>query len=180
MRMPSLRTACLALAPALVLVPTHARGQASDTAASHRQAAEHLLVVAGTEKMLDVMRTQSVDAMLAQSPQLKPVANTLRQFYQEQLDWKVLEPEYVTLYVDVFSEQELRDIAAFYETPIGQKMLSRMPELMLKSQQLASARIQAAMPRLIARLQQDLEAQRAAAPGDSAAARPPAKKPPGA
>jgi hypothetical protein len=86
-------------------------------------------------------------------PQLAPYQSILADFYHEQLSWSVLEPEYTRLYQEVFTEAELREMIAFYQTPLGQKMLARMPTLMTKSNELASRRIQAAMPQLMQRLQ---------------------------
>ncbi len=38
-------------------------------------------------------------------------------------------PQLVALYEDAFTESELREIAAFYKTPSGQKALTVLPEL---------------------------------------------------
>jgi uncharacterized protein len=86
----------------------------------------------------------------------------LREFYREQTDWRVLEPEFTRLYLEVFTEGELRELIAFYEAPIGQKMLEKMPALMMRSQQMVMTRLQTAMPRLMERLQ---AASQAATPG---------------
>lgn len=38
-------------------------------------------------------------------------------------------------YTEVFSEAELKEMTAFYESPTGKKMMDRMPEVMQKMQQ---------------------------------------------
>ena len=37
--------------------------------------------------------------------------------------------EMIIAYTDLFTEQELRDIAAFYRTPAGRKVIETMPEM---------------------------------------------------
>jgi uncharacterized protein len=43
------------------------------------------------------------------------------------------------LYAEKFTIAELRDIGAFYKTPIGQKMINTQPEIMQRSMQLGMA-----------------------------------------
>jgi len=67
----------------------------------------------------------------------------------------------------------VRELIAFYQTPLGQKMLAKMPRLMATTNELVTRRVQAATPQLMQRLQeamQNLGATRV----DSA---PPKKKP---
>lgn len=45
------------------------------------------------------------------------------------LDWKNLEPQYARLYSKYFSDTEMRQIGAFYKTPVGIKMNRLMPDL---------------------------------------------------
>ncbi len=42
--------------------------------------------------------------------------------------WKALEPDFLKLYSDAYSEKEIDDILAFYRTPAGRAMLARTPE----------------------------------------------------
>ena len=57
-----------------------------------------------------------------------------------------LEPEMVKLYTNGFSEAELKELLAFYQTPVGRKVLEQMPQLMAHSAQLTQARLQQAVP----------------------------------
>jgi hypothetical protein len=47
----------------------------------------------------------------------------------QSFSWPVLEPAYVKLYGDTYTEAELDGILAFYKSPAGQAMLTRTPEL---------------------------------------------------
>lgn len=44
------------------------------------------------------------------------------------------------IYTKYFSEKELNDLAAFYETPLGRKTLSTLPKIMKEGADLGMAR----------------------------------------
>jgi uncharacterized protein len=138
---------------------------AQEGSPAHRDAVKQLLAVSHIREITD----QTVDAMLKQqvqeTPDLAPYAKILSDFYREVLNWNTLEPEYTRLYMEVFTEAEVREMTTFYQTPLGQKLLTKMPLLMTKSNELASRRVQAAMPQLMQRLQTAMEAK-TAAPAD--------------
>ena len=56
-----------------------------------------------------------------------------------------LDEALVALYTDAFSEAELKELLAFYQTPVGRKVLEQMPQLMAHSAQLTQARLQQAL-----------------------------------
>ena len=53
-----------------------------------------------------------------------------------------LESEMVRLYMEAFSEKELREITAFYKTPVGRKAIATMPELMRQGAEIGMKRTQ--------------------------------------
>lgn len=67
----------------------------------------------------------------------------------EQLNWKTLEPQYVKLYTETFSQQEIDGLIAFYSSPAGQAYLAKMPLLMQHSMQLMQAQMQDMMPKIM-------------------------------
>ena len=164
------------LAPiALTLaVATHpaAAQQPATADATHRAAIQRLMAVTRVREMTEGNIESVLAAQLRQAPQLAPHAGLLRDFYREQMDWKVLEPEYTRIYLEVFTEPEVRELIVFYETPLGQTMLTKLPLLMAKSNEFAARRIQAAMPQLMQRLS---EAMRGGVVPKSDSTRPPSR-----
>ena len=65
-----------------------------------------------------------------------------------QLGWKVLEPQYVKLYTDTYTEEEINGIVAFYKTPAGAAMIAKSPDLSTKSIQLVQSKMAAVQPQL--------------------------------
>jgi hypothetical protein len=110
-----------------------------------------------------------LNQQMKQMPQLAPYKSILRDFYHEQMNWAVLEPEYTRLYLEVFTETELQQLSDFYETSLGQKLLAKMPLLMAKTSEPATRRLQAGMPQLMQRLQAATQAPAATSPDSSAA-----------
>jgi uncharacterized protein len=49
---------------------------------------------------------------------------------KELLDWTRLEPMYLRIYQKTFSQQEVDGMIAFYKTPAGQAVISKMPAAM--------------------------------------------------
>ncbi|WP_164513439.1 DUF2059 domain-containing protein [Thiosocius teredinicola] len=67
---------------------------------------------------------------------------------KQEMRWEKLEPHYVQIYVDVFSEDELRDLIAFYRTPLGQKMLEKMPQIMQASLAISQQQMRDILPQI--------------------------------
>jgi hypothetical protein len=65
-----------------------------------------------------------------------------------QVGWRVLEPQYVRLYTDTYTEEEINGIVAFYKTPAGAAMIAKSPELSAKSLQLVQSKMAALQPQL--------------------------------
>ena len=93
---------------------------------------------------LDAAQQQRLDAILASS------ATTVR----KTLAWENLEPVYRDIYRQTFTGEDVDAIVAFYESPAGQRMLDRMPELMQNTM--------AAMQRLVVPMLQQMERDLAA------------------
>ncbi|MEW5930618.1 MAG: DUF2059 domain-containing protein [Gemmatimonadota bacterium] len=53
----------------------------------------------------------------------------LQEVFTEKMSWERLQPEYVRLYASLYTEDELRQLTAFYESPLGQKSIRIQPEV---------------------------------------------------
>ena len=49
---------------------------------------------------------------------------------REQMKWETLEPIYIQIYQQSFTQEELEGILAFYKTPAGQALIKKMPVVM--------------------------------------------------
>jgi hypothetical protein len=77
--------------------------------------------------------------------------------------------EMIIAYTDLFSEQELRDIAAFYQTPAGRKVIETMPEMARRQMaymQRSMVKLQETFQGRMRGLDQRIEAARQQCPAD--------------
>lgn len=134
-------------------------GAVADTevSASHRQAAIDLIDLMGLEEQMMGGATAMVDVMSSQNPSLIPYRDVILEWSESIMTWEIFGPKMIDIYTEAFSEDELRDLVAFYKTPTGKKAITMMPELMQKGAQLGANEAQQHIPRL----QQMIEARKA-------------------
>ncbi|XLY89868.1 DUF2059 domain-containing protein [Ectopseudomonas mendocina] len=123
-------------------------------AASHAADAERFLKLAHADKLTVPVYGQ-VQQMFAQrfaeAPNgKKAVLESYQAKANAALDkavgWDKLKPDMVKLYTSNFNEQELKDLIAFYESPLGQKVLQKMPTLTAQSAQITQSKLESAVP----------------------------------
>jgi uncharacterized protein len=154
------RPLAAALTAVLAIACTSALAAPATTAAKaddpKTELAIQLMQITNFDQMMATMR-QQVSASIEQSMGIagscassQPVFGEFTQALADKLsdaltsaDFKV---DVASVYAETFDEQELRDIIAFYQSPLGRKMLAKMPELMQRSTQISQERIKAIMP----------------------------------
>lgn len=95
----------------------------------------------GLKPFLARMKAQGMPEELVTS-----IHGEATRFFEENFKWEDIKPLIVKLYTDSFTEAELADLAAFYETPTGRKAASLLPSLSAKGMALGMSRIQDKMP----------------------------------
>ena len=110
---------------------------------SHRKAAENLLLVMDIPQSLSTLAEQVLEGQLKQHPQLIPHRDIMQRFLHKYLHWASLKEETITVYTQEFTEKELKQLTAFYKTPVGKKASEKMPQLAFVSGQLGLKRAQA-------------------------------------
>jgi hypothetical protein len=106
-----------------------------------------LLTITQAQKILDGMRAQFDSLMnnavqqalrgktpsAAQQKAIDNMKNRMVAVLQGQLAWEKLEPMYLRLYRESFTEDEIGGMLAFYKTPAGQAVINKMPLLIQKT-----------------------------------------------
>ena len=144
-----MRYRILALVSLLTLTCAFVAGaQAKEPSASHAAAVKELFQVMNlaktTNEAVDVMYKAQVDA----NPALKQFEDVMRPFMAKYLSWKNLEPQMIQVYAEAFTEPEVRELIAFYKTPIGHKTVNLMPQLMQRGAALGQKAVQEHLPEL--------------------------------
>lgn len=112
-------------------------------------------LVESSYQQMDAMLEQSLEQTLggkAMNPEQQKLAREMREkvvgLLREQLSWEKLEPTYVKLYSETFSESDIDGMLEFYKTPAGQSLLKKLPQLMENMMRMVMGEMQALVPRL--------------------------------
>jgi hypothetical protein len=102
---------------------------------------EKILTLTKSESMMDRMFAQMKVAMPSQS------GSKSQEVQDKFLDslktlWTRLRPQYVKLYAETFSDEEIDGMLAFYQSPAGHAVIDKMPDLMTKFMVLMMPEIQ--------------------------------------
>ena len=135
-------TLCISLSlnaafEALPLTPAAHADEASEAAAANFFKALNYRVQ--YQKTIDKL----IDAQISQQPILKPYRAEMHAFLNKYMSWDSIKDEMIKLYGETFTAAELEELTRFYATPLGQKSLQKMPELMAKASILGQQRVQA-------------------------------------
>ena len=76
-----------------------------------------------------------------------------KSFLSKYMSWASMKDDMVKIYVGEFTEPELKELAAFYQTPLGRKTVQKMPALLAKGAEMGQKRVQEHLPELQAAIQ---------------------------
>ena len=124
----------------LLAAPPSWSADAMASEASVRQ----LLEVTRSRKLMDdtmgqmdsYMRTAMNQALAGKVPTAEEQAvlddmnRKLVTLMQREMRWDILEPKFIALYRQSFTEQEIAGMLSFYRTPAGQAVITKMPVVM--------------------------------------------------
>jgi len=131
--------------------------------ASHAKAAEALFAKMNMETLMTQATDQMLQAQLQQNPTIAPFMSEMTAFMHKYMGWSSLKDDMVKIYTQEFTEEELKGLSAFYETPLGKKSLEKLPQLMSKGAALGQKRVQEHLPELQATIEAKAKAAAPAA-----------------
>ena len=81
--------------------------------------------VATIEPMIAGTRKQEMPEAAASE-----MTAAMGEWFDDEIKWSDIKPKMIDLYVQEFTEQELKDLLAFYQTPAGKKAITKLPVVM--------------------------------------------------
>ena len=108
---------------------------------SHKQAAEKVLELTGSQKTLNQTVKTLVNNQLRRNSNLAPYKEMMRQFFEQYVGFEALKKDLAVSMTKEFTEKELNEIVAFYETTAGQKIIEKLPSVIAKEISLGAGRI---------------------------------------
>ncbi len=94
--------------------------------ASHIQATREFFLLAGLNTIYDTAIETELQKQIAQNPQLRPFADTMRQFFRKYASWAAIEDDVAGIYMGNFTESEIRQLNAFAQTGAGKKLFRNL------------------------------------------------------
>jgi hypothetical protein len=123
---------------------------------------KQLLAVTEARNLVDEMVSQinstmnySIEqALKGKSPNAKQqkaidkMKTSLAAFFQDEMSWDKLESMYIRLYKETFTEEEVKEMLTFYNSPVGRSVTKKMPLLMQKAMAESQKNISQSMQKL--------------------------------
>lgn len=125
---------------------------------SHRAAAEEFLLLINTDKMIEPMTEQMKRMFQAQFSQLggdsfeginvDTYLEAMTEILNEVFAWEKIKDEYIDVYTETFTEQELKELIAFYSTETGKKYTELTPQVNQRTMLVAQGKMTDVMMRM--------------------------------
>ncbi|MXV14641.1 DUF2059 domain-containing protein [Hufsiella ginkgonis] len=102
---------------------------------SHYRAAEELVTAMKLQANFKSTIDAAVSAQTAAIPEMQRQKFTaaMREFLEKYATWEKMKQAYVDIYMEEFTEGELKDISRFYQTPSGRKFIDKATILSSRS-----------------------------------------------
>ncbi len=130
-----------------------------------KQAIEKMFILTDMQALLDnsYARMESIFSQMAEERKIpykhKPIyekyRDKLRVLLAQQMNWQDIKAPIINAYAQVYTKEEVEQLIRFYQSPLGQKTLTKMPELMQVSMQVMRVTSKKLLPKM-QELQQDL------------------------
>ena len=127
---------------------------------------EQLLEVTETRQMYEAtmkemtkMVDHSTDRIMDRIPpekqgKFKKAMTQLDNIIKEEMSWDKMKAEYVLIYMDTFTQQEIDDLAAFYKTPSGKSFIRKQPQVLQRTSAVSQEKMEVMMERFSNMMQQ--------------------------
>ena len=146
----------LAVVSTVILLAVAGAARADE--ASKKAKIEELFQLTDVERMLGQVLGQVRSMQTAQFERMamsaeersraREIQDRIQTLVARVLSWEKIKPQYVTLYAETFTEEELDGMLAFYRSPAGQAMRAKMPALMQKSMALTQQMMRELQPEM--------------------------------
>ena len=128
----------LSLAILLLVLVSTGFAQTED---SHTLKTKELLSLMDMEKFMSQTLDTMMESQIRMNPAMEQFRDVFKKFFSKHFSWKSLEEEFVKLYKEEFTEDEIIELIKFYKTDIGRKTIKKLPLLMQKGSQLGEKRV---------------------------------------
>lgn len=120
----------------------------------------HQASVQEMTRMIDQTTRQTLPRIPpARQAKFRQTMAQLDAIVREEMNWEKTKPQYIRIYTETFTQQEVDDLMAFYQTPSGRSFIKKQPEVTRKTAALSQEKMNVMMERL-SRVMQEIMASR--------------------
>jgi len=94
-----------------------------------REAALDLLEAMDMEAKIETSLAQVVEMQIKRNSGWEAHREVVHEFFEQFMGWEKMREEYVAAFGITFTDEELRQVAAFYRTPAGRKAFELLPQI---------------------------------------------------
>jgi len=116
-----------------------------------------LFTVMKLDKTFQETLDKMVDVQIVQNPSIAPAKATMMKFFEKHMGWESMKPELAKIYMKHYTDEELKELTTFYQTPVGQKTALIMPAISAEGAALGQKRVQDNMGELQEMLQKEFQ-----------------------
>jgi len=142
----------IALMGILLFCITNSKAQTTTPSfsASQLKAAENFLIATGINSQFGGIVDNMINTSSAQVPEAQrgEFVNVMKRFMVKYYSWDILKGEFAKIYATEYTEDELNQLTAFYNSPLGKKLSAKTPILMQKGMALGQKTIADHRPEL--------------------------------
>lgn len=146
------RLRALALAGAALLLPACLAAQPA-IAPSHMAAARDFVEALRLPEVAAAGVSVSIDEQIRANPALEPFRTTMKEWGAQLFATDEAKNAFAEVYATTFTEPELRQLVAFYQTPLGRKVAASQATLTARGAEIGRNLAQAHQADLMARIQ---------------------------
>ncbi|MES2745149.1 MAG: DUF2059 domain-containing protein [Bdellovibrionota bacterium] len=129
-----------------------------DDVETRQKLATELLDVSGSKEQIEEAFAKSAEIMLKDNkdPEKKKAVAAI---FNKYFSWETMAPEFVRIYSEVYSVEDMQRIGKFYASDAGRIMLEKQPELMGKTMETMQKLNEKNLPKMMEEMQKVLPAK---------------------
>jgi len=120
------------------------------------------------KQSLDMVKKMQMEQLKTMTPhgqdtaKVQEMQSKIMNLVAEEMSWEKMRADYVAIYAETFTEEELRGMVEFYQTPVGRKLIEKTPELMQRPMMITQKQMAEMMPKVEAAVREARQAATAA------------------
>jgi hypothetical protein len=126
--------------------------------AEHRALAEEVLSLVDVQKNIEqsfeqvkkmqLSQLQRMNLSAGDATKARVAQEEVMQLIREEFTWEKVKDDYVQIYADTFTDEEMKGLIEFYKGPVGRKFIEKTPDLMKRSMAVSQKQMTAIMPKI--------------------------------